>query len=524
MPTTVPPKTGSKSMLQSWFAKIIDIKHWDKYVWVVIILTLIGGFLRFYQLDETVMFLGDQGRDAIVVSRMFTDFDPVFIGPVTSVGNMYLGPFYYYFMLPFLWLSYPSPMGPVYAVAFFGTVLIPLTYFLGAPMFGKRAAIFATVLIAMSSSLISLSRFSWNPNLMPIFGLTWLFCLYQAAAGKRWYWIGVALTVVILLQLHYITFLAVSVSVLVCLWRFIQDYRRNNWRPLLQPVLIGLAIVALFQLPLILFDLRHDWLNVRQFLRLFSSDDAFATGQTGLMRLAQILHQSRARLSQLIVEESLEFRSSNSVLFAYLVLGAVVAFWAREKRRFVRQAVQLSLSIVLIALVGLSIYKNDVYLHYLGFLLPVVYLLFGYVLDQLMQLNRLQVIIVGAVLVSYIWQNIYGLSFVGGGPRLPMLQATAQAIHDHVQQGEPYTVMLISESKDLYGMNYRYFLTTNHEKRPLDPERFDEAKKMFVLWEDKEVVEPLKLPLYELLVFDVATPSATFEVPNGPTVLELRKN
>jgi hypothetical protein len=83
--------------------------------------------------------------------------------------------------------------------------------------------------------------------------------------------------------------------------------------------------------------------------------------------------------------------------------------------------------------------------------------------------------------------------------------------------------MLISESNDLYGTNYRYFLTTNPRKEPLDPEHFGEAKKMFVLWENKAVLEPLSLPLYELQVFDVATPSASFDIPDGPTVLELSK-
>jgi hypothetical protein len=149
--------------------------------------------------------------------------------------------------------------------------------------------------------------------------------------------------------------------------------------------------------------------------------------------------------------------------------------------------------------------------------------MFGYVLDRLIQRNKWNALLVGAALTVFAWLNLGNLSYVGGGPRLPMLQATADIIHNEVQVGEPYTIMLISESKDLYGMNYRYFLTTDHEKQPLDPEQFGSAKKLFVIWEDKKVTETLKLPLYELLVFDVATPSAVIDVPNGPTVLELRK-
>ena len=71
----------------------------------LLLILAVAIFLRFYNLKNTMMFQGDQGRDAMVVANIFKNLDPVFIGPVTSIGNMYLGPFYYYFMLPFLFLS-----------------------------------------------------------------------------------------------------------------------------------------------------------------------------------------------------------------------------------------------------------------------------------------------------------------------------------------------------------------------------------------------------------------------------------
>ena len=60
---------------------------------------VVASFFRLYRINETLMFLGDQGRDAIVAKRMLIDHDLTLIGPVTSVGNMYLGPFYYYFII-----------------------------------------------------------------------------------------------------------------------------------------------------------------------------------------------------------------------------------------------------------------------------------------------------------------------------------------------------------------------------------------------------------------------------------------
>src|SRR4030042_6610505 len=97
---------------------------------LVIGIILVGAFLRLYRLPETVMFQGDQGRDAIVVKRLIKNADWVLLGPVTSVGNMYLGPFYYYFMAPWLWLTYPNPIGPAYGVALVSILTLPLLYYL----------------------------------------------------------------------------------------------------------------------------------------------------------------------------------------------------------------------------------------------------------------------------------------------------------------------------------------------------------------------------------------------------------
>lgn len=87
-----------------------------KKYWPLILLTLVGAGLRLYRLEASLQFLGDQGRDALVMYRLIKGDWP-FIGPITSVGNFYLGPLYYYLMAPFLWLSGYNPVGPAIATA-----------------------------------------------------------------------------------------------------------------------------------------------------------------------------------------------------------------------------------------------------------------------------------------------------------------------------------------------------------------------------------------------------------------------
>src|SRR3989338_4095221 len=122
--------------------------------WILILILIIGAFLRLYKIDQYMTFLGDEGRDSIIVRNLLVKADPILIGPGTSVGGMYLGPLYYYFMAPFLLLSNFSPVGPAVGVALLGVTTIYLLYIVCKEWFSKTAGLIASVLFAISPTVI----------------------------------------------------------------------------------------------------------------------------------------------------------------------------------------------------------------------------------------------------------------------------------------------------------------------------------------------------------------------------------
>ncbi|EKD62451.1 MAG: hypothetical protein ACD_52C00161G0001, partial [uncultured bacterium] len=94
-----------------------------EFIFLLLILAL-SAFFRLWRISEYMTFLGDEGRDAIVVRRLLVFLDPILIGPGTSIGNMYLGPLYYYFMAPWLFLSGLSPVGPAVGIAVLGVATV----------------------------------------------------------------------------------------------------------------------------------------------------------------------------------------------------------------------------------------------------------------------------------------------------------------------------------------------------------------------------------------------------------------
>ena len=55
-------------------------KNLKKY-WLVILILVLASFFRFYRLSDYMEFLGDQGRDLLIIRNFLKNGDLFFIGP-----------------------------------------------------------------------------------------------------------------------------------------------------------------------------------------------------------------------------------------------------------------------------------------------------------------------------------------------------------------------------------------------------------------------------------------------------------
>ena len=153
------------------------IKKFLTQNWLLVLILILGAFLRFYRLGDYMEFLGDQGRDVLVIRNFFKHKDLFFIGPQTSIGNMYLGPYFYYLIAPSLLLANFNPVGPAAFIALLSLATIVLVYFVGQKWFSHPVGLIAAFLFAISPVVIKYSNFIWNPNVMPLFSLLFIYFL-----------------------------------------------------------------------------------------------------------------------------------------------------------------------------------------------------------------------------------------------------------------------------------------------------------------------------------------------------------
>lgn len=472
---------------------------------ILTLLVIAGAWFRLHALAQTLTFQADQGRDALIVAAIFKEHDLVFIGPTTSVGNMYLGPFYYYFMLPFLWLSYPSPLGPAYGVALVNILGIILMYTCGRHLVGRKAALWGSFFYAFSYLEILYSRFSWNPNLSAVMTLLTLYYLDRACRHSSRYWPVVALLCGLLIQLHYVNLIIVGVVGLFWLGTLWEHRRDQKWlqnQHFLSSSLIALATFALTLVPLLLFDWKHGWFNVQSFTHIFVSD-SFTSNHSLLATLLTAIGNIPGRLTHFIARLTLPGLHPYNWRLAFGIAVCMLYFYlvyqtnrARSHYYFGHRILAVCL---LVSVFLMSFYTQSVFDHYLLFFLPILFWILGSLLTDIVLPRPLRLPVALVVICGYLVSNYHHDFFQGPGCTLACYQQSAQAIADHLPPEDSYNLALHVDTGDSAALNYR-FLVQGLRPNLVDNAHSDQADHLFII-DEKGVKDIFDTPNFEVITY-----------------------
>lgn len=458
---------------------------------LIILIMVLAAFLRLWRLPEYMTFLGDEGRDALAVKRMIVDHKFRLIGPVTSIGNMYLGPLYYYLMLPAMFVSRLSPVGPAVLVALLGVATVGMVYFFGREWVGWRAALMAAFLYALSPVAIIYSRSSWNPNIMPFFALLAIFGIWRVWQQKQFWWlpiIGLALSFA--LQSHWLGLLLLPTIFLFWLMTLIELLKAkvSVKRFFYQTVWALLIFLFLTVAPLVWFDLRHESINFKAFVKFFT--DRQATVNLRLYKALPNLWLLVKNIFTRLVAGKNEFWGGWIALIITIFLGlklireSLLANW----HKFITRNAGLFLVLVwlLFGLLGLGNYKQHIYDHYFGFFFPVPFLLVGWVLAMIWYgrfLGKIIALFCLGFLVFLLVQTS-PLRFPPSG-QLQKTQIIAKFVLEKTED-KPFNLALIAERN--YDEAYAFFMEVwGRSPLRIEPLQTEQtiAEQLFVICEQR---------------------------------------
>ncbi len=431
----------------------------------IFLLIILATFVRFYRLPATQTFLEDEGRDMLMVKYMVDHKRPVLLGPQTSTGNMYLGPFYYYFITPALILANFNPLGPAALIALTGILTVYLLYIFVSHRFGQKAGFLAALLYAVMPLPIMFTRNSWNPNLVPLVSLLTIWVVdkllfEQQLKSKQQAYLSLALGVLtgILVQLHYMTLVMFPFLALVLLLKLKKKFLLTS--------LLSLFTFTLVLSPFLIFEVRHHFVNTQAIIRFIQAKQEHNIRYS----LPFWLWKDKVAKTSTQLIDSLLGRGAFQAIDPFakpITLGFFILLFIYSSSLVARRSLLIPrppspvtrhffyLSLLIFSLATLGIYQENIHLHYLGFLFPLIYILLAIMIAQSKQIISFLATCYLLLATAYSLPTTF--QYLNSGPTYQVEKARAVAQYiAHDAGNQPYNIV---SRNDTSSTPYQYFLS-----------------------------------------------------------------
>ncbi len=229
------------------------------------VILIFSVFLRIYNLDKLMVFIGDQGwfylsaRDALLTGKI-----PL-VGITASHTWLHQGPFWTYILIFTFWIFNFNPISPAYFTAILGTLSVWLVYKVAGEFFSKRIGIIAAALYAASPLVIINSRMPYHTAPIPFFTLLFMYSVYKWVKGN----VNFFPLTLFFLGVLYNFELATTIlwAVLIAILIYGLKMKRDWATKVINKKIISMSVLLLLlpMLPVIIYDLTHGFLQTAVF-------------------------------------------------------------------------------------------------------------------------------------------------------------------------------------------------------------------------------------------------------------------
>lgn len=305
---------------------------------ILFAILLFGFLLRAYRLSEMVGFDFDQEYAAIFAQTVLQVYPIKLIGQGLSVQGLFMGPLYFYYLVPFFAISHLHPIGGFIGSVLLGVMSIAIYFFVFRYMFDTTTGLIAAFLRATLFEKI-FHDWAMTPSYSSDIAvlLTWLF-FYKYWQGDYKYLVPLGFVFGMYTSFHpvhfplYLVFLAI-----VLIRRKIPSFK-----------LLILSIIAFIipLMPLILFEYFHNFLEIKLLFSLKKTSTAEVKNISTLIEYVGIMFHYPTYVLGIFVPSALKN------LVSLVVWGGIVTLMLKKveifKESFHQIALPLTASIFLL--------------------------------------------------------------------------------------------------------------------------------------------------------------------------------
>lgn len=252
-----------------------------KKEWLIIGILLLGFFLRIYNLQGLFYYSHDNDLAGWFIKDVLVNHHLRLIGQETSTHGIFIGPIFYYLQIPFYLLSGLDPIGGTLLVALLGTLTVWSFFYVFSKIWNKTTGQVGASIYAISFYTILNDR-EIVPTMPVILWSLWFFfgiwLLIRSKQKLAWPILGILLGLI-----WHLNFALVLLTPLMVIARMLKRIKLD-----LKSITIGLLFCFLLSIPLIAFEVRHNFQQSHALIVSLTTDQQDVV--SGLDKVIRTIH------------------------------------------------------------------------------------------------------------------------------------------------------------------------------------------------------------------------------------------
>ena len=420
----------------------------------LILIVIIATGLRLFRLSDYFYYAHDNDLAAWMVKDIVKNGHLRLIGQETSTAGIFIGPFFYYLMIPFFLLTNLDPIGITYSGIILGIVTTLSFFYVFYSTHNKKVAFIATIIYATSQYLVFNDKEIVPTMFVYLWTVWYYFAIKKLLDGKK---IGYIVSGILISFIWHINFALVLLLPLIPV-AILMSGKKLNYRY----ILYGLLAIIPMSIPLLLFEFRHGFMQINALIT------SLTTTQSQVFTLSErfnrVLELSGKNLKSLLLPGIFEGAS----MYATIV-GVIVLFLAIYKKIMDKKTGILIFSWILLYMLFFTFYSKILSEYYLNGMIVAWIVVFSILIGRLFEINNKTKILGALLMFMVVESNLEAIYLMPINKSGYLHRKEIVRLIDEDRQKQDYpcvSVSYITEVGNDLGYRFFFYLRDMHVGKP----------------------------------------------------------
>lgn len=280
---------------------------------ILVAILAIGFFFRTFDIIGRFDFAHDGDLYSWIFKDIVVNHHLRLIGQLTTAPGIFIGPAYYYLIIPFMLLTKMDPMGAIIPITIIGILTVFSYFFVFSKLFNKAVGLIAGFLYATLLSNVQFDKRVVPSTPTNIWVIWYFYTIVMIARGNYSVLPILGILIGLIWHIHIAlipALIAIPVAMLV-----------SKKMPTLKQTAIFFAVAFVSSLPLIIFEARHNFQQTFALIHNFTTPQETIKGWYKFELVYQMMSKNISTL--FLSPQSLQMPINFILLPAILITGLV---------------------------------------------------------------------------------------------------------------------------------------------------------------------------------------------------------